>query len=161
MSRARAGADDERECEAGHALGGGRAQRLHRVRHAQQRERGAVEVQRGDGDKAEQAADQKYAAETREHHIRGMLAGGGEVEARGRGGGNGADQHHPGPADEGTEVGPPERGAHAHIARQVARIVRDVERPAQLVGGRREQLREEGHGANSAGSHCAAGNLMP
>jgi len=56
---------------------------------------------------------------------------------------HGADQHGPEAADEGAEERPPERGAHTHIRGQVARVVRDVDRPGELIGGRGEQLGQE------------------
>jgi hypothetical protein len=141
-------------------LAHGAAQWLHRVGDAQQGERGAVEIQRRDRDQPEQRAEQQHLAQARQHHIRGVLHRGGDIEPRGCGGGQGADQHHPGAADERTEVGPPERLAHPDIARQVARVVRHVDRPAELVGGGGEHLREEGHGAKAAELPLRGGHLQ-
>src|SRR5207253_6127987 len=54
-----------------------------------------------------------------------------------------------GATDERPEVGPPERRPYADVARQVAGIVRHVDRPAQLVGRRGEQLCQERYAAKT------------
>jgi hypothetical protein len=125
-------------------------QRLEGVGHAQQGERGAVEIQCRYGDEPEQRAEQQHLAQARQHHVRCVFHRSGDVEPGGCGCGEGANQHHPGTADQGAEVGPPERLAHPDIARQVARVVRDVDRPAELVGRGGEELREEGHRVKAA-----------
>ena len=59
-------------------------------------------------------------------------------------GGRCTDQHGPGAAGERAAVGPPERPTDAHRARQVARVVGDIECAAQLICGSGEELGEEG-----------------
>src|SRR5207248_4962323 len=83
--------------------------------------------------------------------IRRMLYGGGDVELGGGRGRDGTDQHHPGAPYESPEIGPPEGFPHPDVAWQIARVVRHVDRPAELVGGGGEELREERHPAKARG----------
>ena len=54
-------------------------------------------------------------------------------------------------------VGPVERLAHRHVRRQVARVVRDVDRPADLVAGHDAELAEERAGLEVADVERARG----
>ncbi len=144
----RRGRDDQGE----HAFRERRAARLQRIGDAQQRQRRAVEIQRGDGDQPEQRAEQQRLAEPRYHRVRRRAHRGGELQFRIQRRGDRADQHGPRTADEGAQVGPPERGAHAHVARQIARVIRHIDRPRHLIRGGREELRKERHGGKVAPS---------
>ena len=67
----------------------------------------------------------------------------GEVVFREHGRGNGSHQRGPSATDEGADVGPEKGGADADLFGKVSRIVRDVDRPGQLIGSRGEQLDEK------------------
>ncbi len=140
------------------ALGNGRFQRLDRIGDAEQRQRRAVEVQGRDRDQPEHRGDQERRAGPRDQPVGGGFQRCRELELREHRRRERADQHRPRAADERAEVGPPERGAHAHVARQVAGIVGDVNRPRDLVRGRGEQLRQEGHGPELAKFEAGARN---
>ena len=97
-----------RRDETSHALADPGPDRPESVGNAQQRERSAVEVQRRYRHQAEQGAEQQHRPETGHDRIRGTLHGCRHVEARVERGGDGTDEHHPGAANECTQIGPPE-----------------------------------------------------
>ncbi len=107
--------DDGCDCEREHPPGAGRAAEIERIHHAQQRERGSIEIERGYGERGRAASRAAAACRIPVYRIGGRPQRGRNFEFRIKGGGERADQHGPGAADERPEVGPPEAGADADV----------------------------------------------
>ena len=142
--------------QRGDARGGTKPDRADAVDHAQQGERGAIEVERSDGDQPQKAAHQHDRAEPAEHRISAAAQCDDDVRIGKRRSGKRADQHHPCTAEKRPAESPAERGPDPDFTRQVARIVRDIDRPAQLVTRSGEKLDEEQRGRECPGSQQRA-----